>query len=172
MKNTLATLVRIVRLYAIALWVGGLIFFIVVAGVAFGSLPSTHEAGAVVRGSLIALHDIGLGSGIAYLLATLALRGAEPWSYLRRVRIAEVALVSAMLLLTAYSAASIIPRMERDRHTLEREYNGDMNTSPKTLPEHVEFDQLHGLSTKVESGVLLAGLVVLALAAVQKSEKQ
>jgi hypothetical protein len=61
--------------------------------------------------------------------------------------------------------------MERDRLKLESQYNGDMNTSPKTLPEHVEFDELHGLSTKVETGVLLAGLVVLALAAVQPNKE-
>ena len=159
MKNALANTARILRLYAIALWVGGLIFFVVVAQVAFTNLPTTHEAGMVVRGSLIAIHHIGIGTGLLYLLATTALR------FLNRnaqgLYIAESLLVIAMLLLTYYSQDSIIPRMERDRMAL----GGEVTDATKATPEHMEFDRLHNLSTTVEGGVLLCGLIVLALAA-------
>ena len=160
MTKAIATTLRILRLYAIALWVGGLIFFVVVAQVAFTNLPTTHEAGMVVRGSLIAIHHIGIGTGLLYLLATTALR------FLNRnaqgLYIAESLLVIAMLLLTYYSQDSIIPRMERDRMAL----GGEVTDATKATPEHIEFDRLHNLSTQVEGGVLLCGLIVLALAAV------
>ena len=162
MMNALANTARILRLYAIALWVGGLIFFVVVAQVAFTNLPTTHEAGMVVRGSLIAIHHIGIGTGLLYLLATTALR------FLNRnaqgLYIAESLLVIAMLLLTYYSQDSIIPRMERDRMAL----GGEVTDATKATPEHIEFDRLHNLSTQVEGGVLLCGLIVLALAAVPR----
>ena len=65
------TFLRALRLYAMVAWVGGLAFFaLVVAPVAFGSLPSAHEAGIVVGGTLRALHWIGLIGGVVFCLAT------------------------------------------------------------------------------------------------------
>jgi putative copper export protein len=160
MKSTLATAARILRLYAIALWVGGLVFFVVVAQVAFSTLPSTHEAGMVVRGSLLDIHHIGIVAGFVYLLATTALRLLNRNS--QGLYIAESLLVIAMLLLTFYSKESIIPRMEQDRASL----GGEVDTSPTDAPAHLDFNRLHHLSTNVEGCVLLCGLIVLALAAV------
>jgi putative copper export protein len=157
--TTLATILRILRLYSMALWVGGLVFFVAVAQVAFSNLPTTHEAGIVVRGSLLAIHHIGIVAGFLYLLATTTLRFLQRDA--RGVFIAESLLIIAMLLLTFYSQDSIIPRMERDRIAL----GGDVTDATKLFPEHIDFDRLHNLSTKVEGGVLLCGLVVLALAA-------
>ena len=58
------TVLRALRLFAMVAWVGGLIFFaFVVAPVAFHSLPSTHEAGIVVGGTLRVLHWMTGGSG-------------------------------------------------------------------------------------------------------------
>ena len=93
---------RIVRLIALAIWVGGLVFFGFVAAVAFSTLPDAHSAGAVVRGSLIALHHIGLTAGIVYLLLTLALLATQRDSH--PVRGAELVLVIAMLVLTTLLA--------------------------------------------------------------------
>jgi hypothetical protein len=162
MKSLLAPIARILRLYAMALWVGGLVFFVVVAQVAFTNLPTTHEAGMVVRGSLLAIHHIGIVAGFVYLLATTALRLLNRNA--QGFYIAESLLVIAMLLLTYYSKDSIIPRMERDRAAL----GGDVTDASKTTPAHLDFDRLHNLSTQVEGGVLLCGLVVLALAAKNK----
>ena len=69
----MTTLLRILRLYSLALWAGGEVFFVLVAGIAFSVLPDAHSAGMVVRGSLMALHRIGIAAGVVYLLATLAL---------------------------------------------------------------------------------------------------
>jgi len=164
MKLVLANIARIIRTYALALWVGGLIFFVVVAGIAFGNLPSTHEAGIVVRGSLIAVHRIGIFAGFCYLFATLGLLAAGDHPRLRAI---ELLLALVMIGLTAYSAIDIIPVMERDRVALFDQYGTEVDLTPKDAPAHTEFDRLHNVSTKVEGGVLILGLIVLALGAIQ-----
>jgi hypothetical protein len=156
----MTTLLRTVRLFALAAWVGGLVFFGFVAKVAFSTLPNPQEAGIVVRGSLLELHHIGFAAGFIYLIVTLALLATQRDTH--PVRAAELALVLAMLVLTAYSQFSIIPRMERDRLAL----GGDVTSATADAPEHKHFDRLHNLSVKFEGAVLIEGLLLLALAAV------
>ena len=165
--NLVLTLARVLRLYAIALWVGGIVFFIVVAAIAFGNLPSTHEAGIVVRHSLIAIHDIGLCAGTLCLIFTALLVAVGERTKTHAV---ELLLVVVMLGLTAYSQFSIIPQMERDRVSLQQQYGAEVDATPKTDAAHADFDRLHELSTKVESVVLLCGLTVLALTALQSED--
>jgi hypothetical protein len=154
----MTTLLRILRLYPLALWAGGEVFFVIVAGIAFTVLPDAHTAGLVVRSALIDLHRIGLGGGAIYLLATLALIATQPERH--RARIIEAAIVVIMLLLTAYSQFSIIPRMETDRLNL----GGNVVTAPATNPAKRDFDRLHSLSVDLEGAVLLGAFVLLALA--------
>ena len=132
----MTTVFRSLRLIALAVWVGGLVFFGFVASVAFSTLPDTHSAGLVVRGSLIALHHIGLIAGIVYLLLTLALLATQRDSH--PVRGAELVLVIAMLVLTSYSQFSVIRRMENDRMSL----GGDVTKAPADAPALVNFDTL------------------------------
>ncbi len=160
----LANIARITRTYALAIWVGGLMFFVVVAAVAFGNLPSTHEAGIVVRGCLIAVHNIGFVSGLLYLVATILLIAL---GHRGRLRIVELALVAIMLAGTWCSQYCIIPTMERDRVSLQQQYGTEVDNTPKDAPAHAEFDRLHNVSTKVEGTVLLLGLIALALGAIQ-----
>jgi hypothetical protein len=157
-------LIRSVRLLAIALWVGSLVFFVIVAAVAFKALPSAHDAGLVVRGSLIALHRLGLAAGLVYLLLTLTLLATQRDSH--PVRAAELGLVAVMLVLTAYSQMSVLPRMETDRLAL----GGDVTHAPASAPAHLDFDRLHGLSTRLEGTVLIAGLLLLVMAPVHGRE--
>ena len=138
---------RIVRLIALAIWVGGLVFFGFVAAVAFKVLPNVHEAGLVVRGSLIALHHIGLVAGLVYLLVTLALLTTQGDSH--PVRAAELLLVLVMLVLTGYSEFSVIPRMEADRVAL----GGDVSIAPADSPQLQHFDRLHKVSVDRKSVV-------------------
>ena len=168
--KTLATIARILRIYAMALWVGGLVFFVVVAAVSFGSLPSTHEAGLVVRGSLLALHTLGTYAGFIYLLLTIVMMAVGDRA---KVRAVELILVVLMLGLTAYSQIDVIPTMERDRQQLASQFNGvEVDATPKDAPAHADFDHLHNVSTKVEGTVLLFGLIVLALAALPGNTKE
>lgn len=156
----MATLLRIIRLYSLALWVGGEVFFVIVAGIAFKFLPDAHMAGIVVRNSLLALHRAGVGEGIIYLLATLGLLAMARDRH--HARVAELALVVAMLVLTLYSQMAVIPRMETDRLTL----GGDVTKALVDAPARRDFEHLHSLSVDLEGTVLIAGLVALALAAV------
>jgi D-alanyl-lipoteichoic acid acyltransferase DltB (MBOAT superfamily) len=156
----MTTVLRIVRLYALAIWVGGLVFFGFVAAMAFRTLPDAHEAGIVVRGALIDLHHIGLVAGLVYLLCTLALLATQRDTH--PIRAAELVLVLVMLVLTGYSEFSVIPRMETDRASL----GGDVAKAADESPAKKHFDGLHTLSVRLEGAVLIEGLMLLAMAGV------
>jgi hypothetical protein len=153
---------RIVRLLAIVLWEGGLLFFaFVLAPVAFHVLPSTHQAGLVVGGTLVILHQIGMICGALFLLATFIL-----WSTHRTTRrklyAIELALVAVMLAITAYLQFSVVPAMERDRI----QAGGDVDAAPPSDPSRVDFERLHPRSEQFEGAALFAGLgIVLLMAA-------
>jgi hypothetical protein len=156
----MTTVLRIVRLYALAVWVGGLVFFGFVASMAFSTLPDAHEAGMVVRGALISLHHIGMASGLIYLLCTLALLATQRDTH--PIRAAELLLVLIMLALTGYSEFSVVPRMETDRVSL----GGDVAKAMADAPARKHFERLHNVSVRVEGLVLIEGLMLLAMAGV------
>lgn len=160
----MAILFRVLRLYALTAWVGGIIFFIVIAAIAFKVLPDPHTAGSLVRSSLIALHRIGNYAAIVYILATLALLATQRDSH--PARAIELALAVVMLSLTIYSQLSVMPRMETDRLTL----GGEVDKAPPTAPARKHFDRLHRFSVRLEAAVLLEGLVLLALAPIYGHE--
>jgi len=142
-------------------WVGGLIFFaFVVAPIAFHRLPSAHQAGLVVGGTLQVLHWIGLIGGVVFCIATgiLWLRAEVP----ARVGFAiATALTTVMLLTTAYSQFRILPAMERDRV----QAGGEIETADVASPPRVDFERLHAQSERLEGLVLFCGIgVVLVLA--------
>ena len=156
---------RIFRLLALAAWVGGLLFFaFAVAPVAFKVMPNAHQAGLIVRGTLLALHRIGLFAGCIYLFFTLALLAIQADSHAARA--IEIALVVTMMALTLYLQQSVLPHMETDRLTL----GGDLSNAPYDSPALLRFNRLHKLSERLEGVVLLEGLVLLCLAPVQSSE--
>jgi hypothetical protein len=156
----MALLLRILRLFALAFWVGGIVFFVVgVTIVAFKSF-APHEAGILVRGSLLALHRVGLIAGAVYLFLTLALLATQRDTH--PARAVELAIVVSMMALTFYSQLSIIPRMETDRITL----GGDITKADPRAPQLAHFNRLHQLSERLEGIVLIEGLILLALAAV------
>ncbi len=148
---------RLIRLLAITVWVGGLIFFaFVLAPAAFHTLPTIREAGLIVGATLRVFDIVALVCGIVFLAATAAmLQEAQGRSGLRP----ELLLSAAMVLATAYIQWSILPSMEADR----RLAGGDITLIPGTHPARVHFDQLHQRSERVEGGVLALGLGVLFL---------
>jgi hypothetical protein len=66
-----------------------------------------------------------------------------------------------MLGLTAYSQYSIIPRMEGYRLAA----GGAIDAVPAGDSNRVAFNRLHGVSEKVEEGVLVGGIVLVVLLA-------
>lgn len=150
---------RVVQILSLVVWVGGLIFFaFVLAPVAFGRLPSTHEAGLVVGAALRELHWIGLGAGVVFLVAAGRLRARTDGARHGRWWLAP-ALVAGMMVLTAGSQWGILPRMEVDRAAT----GGDVAAVGPDTPARVDFDRLHRLSERVEGGVLLLGLAAVVI---------
>ena len=156
------TLLRALILLAVTLWLGGVMFFPVVAAVSFGALPDQHTAGTVARLCLIVLHQEGLGAGLALIVllllaGTFRAYGSAAW----RPVLGPMSLTLVMLALTAFSQFSIIPRMEQ----LRLGVGGNINVAAKGDPARVEFDRLHTASVRVEGGVLIAGLALLVFLA-------
>jgi hypothetical protein len=150
-------LLRALRLFAMVAWVGGLGFFaFVLAPVAFHSLPSAHEAGIVVGGTLRVLHWIGLVGGAIFYVATglLWLRAGVT----ARVDFAiEMILAGMMMAGTFYSQFKILPAMEVDRALA----GGAVETAPVANVGRVDFERLHRLSERLEGFVFFCGLGVV-----------
>jgi uncharacterized membrane protein len=151
------SILRYLMVLSLVVWIGGLIFFaFVLAPTAFQVLPNTHLAGNVVGRALGKLHWIAIISAVVFLIASLL------YSYLTQgtahIFAMRHILICLMLALTLFSQFWIIPRMDTLRASV-----GDFATVPLTDPARVQFDALHVWSTRVESAVLLLGLVVIYL---------
>lgn len=149
---------RYLMLLSLVVWVGGGIFFaFVLAPTAFQVLPNPHLAGNVVGRALAKLHWIAIISGIVFLISSLVhsrwMNGTAHVFAMRNL------LVSVMLVLTLVSQFWIIPRMDTLRASV-----GDFAAVPLNNPQRMQFDALHGWSTRVEGAVLLLGLVVVYMA--------
>jgi uncharacterized membrane protein len=156
-NEAIMALLRYLMVLSLIVWLGGIIFFAaVVTRAAFSVLPTHHLAGNLVNRCLASLHWMGLVSGVVFLVSSALYSrlhdgSAQPvaWRHI---------LICAMLLLTLISQFGVSPRMSALRASV-----GDMDTVPATDPARLEFNTLHSWSTRLESGVLLAGLVVAYL---------
>jgi hypothetical protein len=149
---------RFLMLLSLIVWLGGVIFFPVVAQTSFSVLPTRHLAGSVVGRSLGILHWMGMISAVVFLASSLLLsrlsNGEAQWFAARNV------LICMMLLLTLISQFGIIPRMDAIRASI-----GEIDAAPMDSPARVQFDGLHHWSTRIEGGVLLLGLALAYLTA-------
>ena len=146
-------------------WVGGLIFFaFILAPLAFSTLPSAHEAGTIVGGTLHVLNIIGLACGVVFVFATGAL--CLHAQRARRLLTAELLLTIGMLAATAIVQYRIVPAMERDRIAA----GGDVDAAPLDNPARRDFERLHPISERVEGAALLLGIATIVLIAAE-SEK-
>lgn len=149
---------RFLILLPLAIWLGALCFFPVVAATAFSALPSTHMAGLVVRGSLLNLHTIAFVCGAIFLVCSL-LYNHVLLGWLKPLAISHI-LIILMLALTAISQFRIIPQMESLRVTA-----GEINQLAPADPIRAQFESLHVWSTRVEGAVLVLGIIVLYVTA-------
>jgi len=150
---------RYLMVLSLVVWLGGLIFFaFAVAPAAFAVLPTRHLAGNLVGRTIAILHWMGIISGLVFLASSLL------YSQLTRgtahVFAARNIVIVLMLTLTLISQFGIIPRMDTLRASI-----GTIDSVPPDNPARMQFDALHVWSTRVESGVLLLGLVVVYLTA-------
>lgn len=143
---------------SLVVWLGGLIFFPVVAQTAFAVLPTRHLAGSVVGRSLVALHWMAIVSGVVFLVSSLIYNRLSTGS--AHAFAARHVLVCLMLVLTMISQFSVIPRMDRLRASI-----GEIDSVALDNPVRMQFDSLHVWSTRLEQAVLILGLVLVYLAA-------
>lgn len=153
------SLLRFFMLLALVVWIGGIIFFAAaVAPTVFKVLPTRHLAGAVVTRSLGILHWMGIVCGIVFLITSMlnsySARGAAHALAPRHV------LVYIMLALTVISQSVVSAKMAALRAAM-----GEIDLVPIADARRIAFNQLHTWSTRLESGVLILGLVVLFLVA-------
>jgi hypothetical protein len=159
-------LARVLRLLSLVVWIGGIIFFaFVMAPVAFHNLPSPHEAGIVVRGTIGILHIMGFVCGGLFLIATLLLLPGST-TRVKSNLLTQTALVALMLAVTAVSQFGVIAPMESDR----LQAGGIIESVPPTNPARIHFERLHILSERLEGAVLFLGLGVCLLLARQPDE--
>ena len=147
-------------LLSLIVWLGGLIFFPVVAQTAFAVLPSRHLAGLVVGRSLGVLHWMGIISGFVFLGSSILYNRLSTGT--THVFAGRHVLICLMLALTLISQFNIIPRMD----TLRAALPGEIDSVSADNPARMQFDALHVWSTRLEGGALLLGLVVAYLTAV------
>jgi Domain of unknown function (DUF4149) len=148
---------RFLIVLSLIVWIGGLIFFPVVAQTAFTVLPSAHLGGLVVGRSLVILHWMGIFSGIIFLIGSMLYNRLNVGAV--HVFATRHVLLEVMLALTLISQFSIIPRMDALRNSV----GGDITSVALSNPAWVQFNALHVWSTRMEGGVLLLGLVVAYL---------
>lgn len=150
---------RVLRLLAIVVWIGGLIFFAFVeAPTAYYAMGTNSLFAQLINGSITALNHFGYVCGVVLLLAT-ALLWMRSKGRGRKLLVAQMLLVLAMLAATLYVQADIVPRMEHDRIAA----GGDIDAVPLDNPLWLDFKRLHPLSEQVEGAVLLLGLAVVVL---------
>jgi hypothetical protein len=99
---------------------------------------------------------MGMISGFVFLVSSLLLSRLSTGS--AHALSPQNVLVCLMLLLTLISQFGVIPRMDALRASI-----GEIDAAPADLPARVQFDALHHWSTRIESGVILLGLVAAYL---------
>ena len=148
------TFLRFLILFSLAVWLGALIFFPILAQTSFSVLPSTHLAGLVVRNYLVKLHCMAFASGLVFLPSS-SIYNRIVFGRTRAFGLSHI-LVIIMLALTAISQFRIIPRMDALRASAE-----EIGSLATDNPLRQQFDSLHAWSTRLEETVLLLGLIVL-----------
>lgn len=145
---------RVLRLLALAVWIGAIVFFgAAVAPTAARTFGTTEQFADLIGASILRLHSIGLWCGIAILVA-LRLLGKRAY----RMPI-QASLVLLMMVLTFVSNRAVILPMEHDRQLA----GGNISILLPGSPIREDFDARHAWSTRIEGAVLAAaiGLVVL-----------
>jgi Domain of unknown function (DUF4149) len=147
------SLLRFVRVLALAAWVGSITYFVAVVTRGAFAVLARDQAGLLVGFTLAGLHQLGVIAAVVYLVAAL---GAAR-SLRALVRPAGLGVI-LMLLLTLASQRIVIPRMDVLRVEM-----ASVDATPASDPRRAEFDRLHGISVDLEGSVLLIGLVALFL---------
>ena len=161
---SLETTMRFLMLLSLALWLGSIFFFALMAPTVFAVLPSRELAGQLINPLLYKLHWIGTVCGVLFLGASMV------WNRLRTGNFRTFAgshiLVVAMLGLLAISQFAVVPRMCALRAQM-----GGIDAVSQDDSRRIQFNELHQWSTRLEGSVFLLGLVALYLAGRQRPHR-
>ncbi len=149
---------RYVHLVALVVWIGGVIFFsLVAAPTLFQSLP--REVAGRATSVIFPRYYLvgGIAAGVALL--TAAARGlvAGHWP---RALVIEIVLIALMGGMTIYAGQVILPEAQRIRATLPT-----IEGSPEHPVAQARWAVLHQRSVRLNGAVLLLGLVTLWIVA-------
>jgi hypothetical protein len=154
-----ASTLRFLQFFSLGAWIGSIVYFIVFTQGIFPVVNNNDLTGALVGYALGRLHIMGIVAGVVYLLST----AAEEKSIASLVQPAAL-LVFLMLVCTMISQYGVIARMDMLKLQM-----GSVSATPTDNPLRIAFDRLHVYSVRLESAVLLSGLVALFLTARQRS---
>jgi ABC-type transport system involved in multi-copper enzyme maturation permease subunit len=154
----MAATFRFLQFFSLGTWVGSIVFFIVFTAGLFPVINNNDLTGALVGYALGRLHVMGVIAGVVYLLSTVILE-RSPAALVRPAPL----LVFVMIVCTVVSQHVVIARMD-----LLKLQMGSVSATPAGNPLLVAFNRLHQISVRLESTVLLCGLVALFLTARQK----
>ena len=139
-----------VYLIALACWLGGMVFFTVVAAPVIFTLRPIAEAGKLLAGLFPRYYILGYIAGaISVALAIYFMVERPPrlwWTC------SAFALVTA-LGLTVYAGMIVRPQVDKVRMVVEQQ-----NPDPA---RRAEFDRLHHLSVMLNGGAMLLNLTAL-----------
>ena len=140
---------------ALALWLGGMVFFATsIAPVAFSVLPTRELAGNVVNGVMANLHYLAYGAATVLLLS-FALR-----AMLGHVRLMPLKafLVLLMLGIAVYSGLGVSAPLAEMRREV-----GSIDRLAPEEPMRVRFGNMHRLSVALMGVNMILAIAVLAL---------
>src|ERR1700740_3337668 len=150
-ESLVAATLRFLQIFSLGTWVGSILFFIVFTQGVFPVLNNNDLTGALVGYALGRLHTMGIIAGVMYLLSTVAIEK----SLGALVQPAPL-LVFLMIVCTMLSQYGVIARMDVLKLQM-----GSVSATPGDNPLRASFDRLHQYSVRIESAVLLSGLVAL-----------
>jgi len=154
----MSNVLQFLRVFALGTWVGSIVYFVSVVTRGAFAVLTRDQAGLLVGFTISGMHQLGIIATVVYLVATLGL-GRSLHSLVQPAAIGVV----LMLLLTLYSQKLVLPPM-----AVLRTEMGSVDSTPATDPKRAEFDKLHAISVRLESGVLLIGLAALFLTVAEK----
>ena len=139
-------------LLALALWVGGIVYFTAIAAPAvLQAISDRAVGGALISRSLVQLHNLGITCAVVFLGCSLI--------YLRRTRgeikafAPQHLLVLVMLACTLVSQRAVLPAIAL------------LRMGPQNAATVAQFQRLHSWSVGLEGATLLFGLILLYLIA-------
>ncbi|MBI4518867.1 MAG: DUF4149 domain-containing protein [Deltaproteobacteria bacterium] len=147
--------VKVIYLLALIVWLGEVVCVSFVAAPALFRVLAVADAGRAVSAIFPIYYKVGYACGGLLLGSALILRslaGGRAWAVV-------AALAALMLAATLYAGVVVQPRAQSLRHQLHAEV---------AAPEvKAQFDRLHHLAVQLNVAVLLGGLAIAAITAVQ-----